>query len=196
MRTNTYEFFRLLHGVELRELKKAVDDFGGEIHFGEDYIGEDGSGTERPLIAVNRSHGEGPEDVYINACSTKSGELEILAETKEWGDEFILRHEEIEFGHVSFITDLIPDKHDYGEASLIHVANISTITGELIEIDTNKQTWKYQVPDDDYVASGEYFTDIEDGRPFTVIGFSSDRSDELPRAVRDVLKRLGYALDL
>ena len=108
-RTNTYEMFRMLHNLEHQELKQAVKNFGGEVHFGFDYVGEDASGTERPMVCVNRKHGEGPEDVYINACRiTKDDRLEILAETK-WGYQFVLQHDEIEFGHISFITDLVPD---------------------------------------------------------------------------------------
>lgn len=110
-RTNTYAKFEELHQIELDELKQAVKEFGGEVHFGMDYVGEDASGTERPMVCVNRKHSEGPEDVYINACRiTEDDRLEILAATMKWGDPFVLQPDEIEFGHISFITDLVPIK--------------------------------------------------------------------------------------
>lgn len=110
-RTNTYAKFKELHQIELDELKQAVKEFGGEVHFGMDYVGEDASGTERPIICVNRAHAEEPENVYINACRiTEDGRLEIIAATMKWEDTFVLQHDEIEFGHVSFITDLVPIK--------------------------------------------------------------------------------------
>lgn len=181
MKTNTYQLFAALHQVELRELKKAVRGFGGEIHFGMDYVGKDGSGTERPIICVNRSLGEGPEDVYINACRiTDDGRLEILAATKAFDDPFVLRHDDIEFGHVSFITDLIPDKQEKDKENLIMETAVFMawdmfckiydpdngmgqfeVCHEIIRLARkfeDTRTWK--VGDDDY-DEGKYFYELD-----------------------------------
>ena len=109
-RIDTYKMFRNIHELEISELKCAVKDFGGAVHFGCDYVGEYASGTERPVIAVNVSKWEeGPQDVYINAVCVNNGTLSILAETK-YGETFDLSPDDIEFGHGGFITDLIPER--------------------------------------------------------------------------------------
>ncbi|MBQ9560577.1 MAG: hypothetical protein IJV08_11470 [Bacteroidaceae bacterium] len=193
-KTDFYQMHRIIHSAELRELQQAVTDFGGEAHFGTDYTGPGATGHERPVICVNRYHGEGPEDVFINAISVKEGCMDILAETKEYGDEFTLEPSEIEFGHVSFITDAIPDGTDHGEPSIIKTATFTTVSGEWISVNTDDHTWEYQrdADDDETYASGGYQTD--DDRPCTVIDY--DGCFCLPFAVHDALRRLGYAIDL
>lgn len=203
MRTNTYEMFKMLHNLEYQELKQAVKDFGGYVHFGygddcddEKYDGKGLTHTDYPMVAVNVAKWEvGPEDVYIRSCLIdKDGRLIIYAEQKDAFDgEFELDYHDIEFGHISFITDQIPSKEDMGEPSNIQVANFVTLGGELVDIDCNNMTWQYGTnSNSDTTLSGTFTTDTD--RPYTIIGF--DGCDSLPYAVRDVLKRLGYALDL
>lgn len=202
MRTNTYEMFRMLHNVEHQELKQAVKDFGGYVHFGygddcddENYDGRGLTHTDYPIVAVNVSKWEcGPEDVYIRSCLIdKDGRLIIYAEQKDSFDgEFELDYDDIEFGHISFITDLIPSKEDMGEPSNIRSAEFRTLSGEYVLIETDKCHWYYYPSDNEPRLSGLYETDTD--RPCTIIGF--DGCDDLPYAVRDALKRLGYALEL
>ena len=185
---------RIIHRQELHELEIAVRRFGGEVHFGLDYTGHDASGTERPVICVNLSHGEGPEDVYINAIRIHDDCMEILAEHKEYGDPFILDTDDIEFGHVSFITDNIPDNEDKGTPTLMKTATFITVGNQWLCINTEDHTWEYQddVDDDETYVSGGYETD--DDRPCTVTGY--DGCFDLPYAVKEALRNLGYALEL
>lgn len=202
MKTNTYCLFKKLHDIEFQELKKAVKDFGGYVHFGDkesckDYDCDENclTNTEYPVVAANVSKWEeGPQDVRILSCLIdKDGRLIIWAEPMEaFYGEFELDYHDIEFGHISFITDLIPDKNDKVEPSYIQVASIVTMSGELVNVYTIDKTWEYgKNTDMDVTLSGAFITD--ERHPNTIIGFGGP--DNPPNAVIDVLKRLGYVFD-
>lgn len=111
-----------IHSAEIGELKQAVQNYGGQVYFGhpDDFDEDDeevqknisGSfrtGTERPIITCSTKY-NGPQDAYINSIKIdEDGSMKLFAEFSEYSDgEFELSTEDIEFGHVSFITDQIP----------------------------------------------------------------------------------------
>lgn len=117
---------RELHSAELYELKKAVKNFGGAAFFGEvadcddeerkkSLAGPFATHTEMPMIAVDLHHSDGPENVVILSVSVdKDDRLVIMAERQDCiGEPFELQPDEIEFGHVSFITGSIPDNNNF-----------------------------------------------------------------------------------
>ena len=178
-RIDTYRMHGEIHSIEVRELKNAVKEFGGEIHFGFDYTGEFASGTERPFVLVNPSKLNYPQDVFINAIKIdKNNRMDILAETKD-GYEFSLNTDDIEFGHVSFITDLIPDldkkKEEHKNSLILETAVFMAwdmfntmyhpdkgwgqfeVCHEIIRLAKEfENTRKFKVTDDDY-DEGRYF---------------------------------------
>ena len=195
---------RIIHSAEVQELRNAVRNFGRNadghhvVTFGDDDDDDEKPNDikERPCVAVNVSKWEtGPQDVYINSIDlTPDNHLVIHAETKDYGELFTLDTDDIEFGHVSFITDLIPDKEDHGEPSLIKTAEFTTVSGEWVKIHTQAESWEYQRDPEDEETYMEGCLETDDERPFTITGY--DGCYELPYAVRDALKRLGYALEL
>lgn len=194
-RKDFWNMHKLLNEAAVMELKQVVKGFGGAAHFGEDYTDEGATGTERPIVLVNTKY-NGPQDYYINCVGVDGDDhLTIIGEPVEgYEDAGEIPVGDIEFGHISFITDLIPDKEDKGEPSLIKDIVINTIGGEWLSIDTTDNTWEYQrdANDDDTYISGGYETDDE--RPMTIIDY--DGAYDLPRAVKDALRRLGYFLDI
>jgi len=192
-RQDYYEMHRVIHRAEVNELINVVLEFGGEAHFGLDYTGEHATGTERPCVTANQ-YGY-PVDYYINAVTMKDGFLRIIAEQKEEsGEPCHLTTDDIEFGHVSFITGQIPDREDKGSPTLVADVTVNTIGGQWVSINTKEQTWEFQqdANDDDTYISGSYETDND--RPCTVIGY--DGCCDIPLAVKNVLRYIGYALDL
>lgn len=182
-RLDTYRMHKEIHRKEVHQLKDAVAQFGGEIHFGLDYSGEYASGTERPIVAVNISNWDcGPMDVYINAVKICDNRLHVLAETKE-GMYFALETDDIMFGHVSFITDLVPvvdekDSKDAKEYLILETAVFMSwdmfnkmynpekgmgqfeVCHKIIELAREfENTCTYKVDDKDY-DEGKYFDEL------------------------------------
>lgn len=124
-RTDFYAMHKIIHRAAIRELKQVVKNFGGQAYFGTADEWNDcdeertaalnseyATHTERPLIAANIKHSDGPWDYFIDSVMIDADDrLVILAEAKDSVcDPFELMPDEIEFGHVSFITDCIPDR--------------------------------------------------------------------------------------
>ena len=162
----------------MQQLKDAVKEFGGEIHFGYDYSGEYASGTERPIVLVNPSKWDcNPQDVYVNFVKIdKDNHMTILAETKD-GYAFFLDTDDIEFGHASFITDLIPvEKRQLVLETAVIMAG--DMFGKMYDADKGRGTFevcheiirlakefentrKWRPSDEDY-DEGKYFDELEE----------------------------------
>ena len=183
-RLDTYRMHQEIHKIEVQQLKDAVKAFGGEIHFGLDYIGEFASGTEKPCVCVNPRHGEDPLDMYINGVSVdKHGYMTILAVPKDgFGEAQEIGESEIEFGHISFITDLVPDvdveRKEKKERLVMETAIFMAwdmftqmyfpkkgwgqfeVCHEIMRLaEAFESTRKYRVEDDDY-DEGRYFDEL------------------------------------
>lgn len=112
-RLGTYEIAKELRRIEIRELKEAVREYGGEVVFtdGDDDDDEDKI-QERPCVMVNTKYC-GPQDADIYRVSLdEDGDLEIEGQYKESFDRNTIPAEDIAVGHIGFITDLIPRKPD------------------------------------------------------------------------------------
>lgn len=143
-----YQMHKEIHSAEIRELKQAVQNYGGQVYFGhpDDFDEDDeevqknisGSfrtGTDRPIITCSTKY-NGPQDAYINSIKIdENGSMKVFAEYSEYSDgEFELSTEDIEFGHVSFITDQIP-KVKPAEKRTLFIRLGVTITGTKEEIE-------------------------------------------------------------
>lgn len=104
--SNTYKQFYALHIQELRELGAAVMAHGGVYRF-------DGANADYPppIVAGARKHDEHCYDFYIDRVEVvgDSDFVEIYGyQVEGWHDEVEQLHD-IEFGHVGFIIDAIPE---------------------------------------------------------------------------------------
>ena len=116
MSIDFYALHRAIHKAEVQELKNRVINYGGNVCFtdicdDDDNIVFKADINEQPVVAVNVSkHQCGPLDAYIDRICIVDGHMEIWATYVENPiDPFLLDPDDIEFGHVSFIIDLIPD---------------------------------------------------------------------------------------
>lgn len=124
-RTDFYAMHKIIHRAAINELKQVVKNFGNRVYFGKpDEWNDDNEErddalasqwavhTERPIVTVHPKHFEHPQDVYVDSVVLDSkGDLFIWIEMVDaFCDPFEITPDEIEFGHVSFITDCIPDR--------------------------------------------------------------------------------------
>lgn len=127
--TNTYNLFKEIDALERRELIAAVMAHGGE------YIFFDCSGDENdvdgrwreledtyniPVVLGSRSWEECHTDYYVTKVTVENGWiLHVYGFCKAHGnwpsDEDLI--DNIEWGHISFITDDIPETEDLKDVS-------------------------------------------------------------------------------
>lgn len=102
-----YRQYRKIEALEREELKKAVLAHGGEFRF-QTEDGEGIEGVQTPIIMAGDSHWESNCDCYITRVAVVDGFLEIYGYDKEYGNEE-MRLDDIEFGHLEYIIDEIPE---------------------------------------------------------------------------------------
>lgn len=202
-RTDFWKMHQVLHKEAVQELKTVLRAFGGKVVFAryedDDTQVEPNVKDYRPTILVNTKY-NGPQDFYVNSVELVNGNyLTILGEpVEDYEGESRILTDDIEFGHVSYITDLIPDKADQGESSLIKTAEFKFLGGEwaCIHINEHDGAWEFQSNEDDEetYSEGMFETDWENGRPLTVTGY--DGCYDLPLAVKEGLRLCGFALEL
>ena len=105
--TDFYRKYRELEALERKELKKAVLAHGGEFRFRTE-DGDDIEGVQMPIVMAGDSHWESNCDCYITRVAVVDGFLEIYGYDKEYGYKEI-RLDDIEFGHLNYIIDEIPE---------------------------------------------------------------------------------------
>lgn len=108
--SNFYQQYRKLEALEREELKKAVLAHGGEFRF-QTEDGENVEGVQMPIVMAGDSHWESNCDCYITRVAVVDGILEIYGYDKEYGNEE-MRLDDVEFGHLSYIIDEIPETND------------------------------------------------------------------------------------
>lgn len=105
--TDFYKQYKELEALEREELKKAVLAHGGEFCF-QTEDGESVEGVQMPIVMAGDSQWESNCDCYITRVAVVDGFLEIYGYDKEYGNEE-MRLDCIEFGHLEYIIDEIPE---------------------------------------------------------------------------------------
>lgn len=111
-----YAAYEEIKQREIKELRNALEQFGGEAHFGPDYTGEGATGVDAPYILCNL-RSIGPCDVkVVGAYICKLGNLTIS-------------------GHPMFASGGATSEEEMQEINLNDIAygNIEFITGSVLE---------------------------------------------------------------
>lgn len=114
--SDIYKQYRALEALEREELKKAVLAHGGEFRF-QTEDGEPIEGIQAPIVMAGDSHWDSNCDCVITCVAVVDGYLEIYGYDKEYGDEEIWL-DDIEFGHLSYIIDEIPETAEVSDVSV------------------------------------------------------------------------------
>ncbi len=110
-----YKQYKALEALEREELKKAVLAHGGEFRFKTE-DGESIDGVNAPIVMAGDSHWDSNCDCVITRVAVVDGYLEIYGYDKEYGDEEMWL-DDVEFGHLSYIIDEIPETADVSDVS-------------------------------------------------------------------------------
>lgn len=111
--SNTYFAFTQINDLEYSELYAAVKALGGRYDW---YDEENNEKCTPPIIAYNPEH---PIDVTIksvyigndNSLYFDAEDVEFLHEYKQ------CNLDDVEFGHIGFITDYLPETESIGDVS-------------------------------------------------------------------------------
>lgn len=174
-----YAAYEKIKQREISELKERLRDFGGEAHFGLDYVGEGATGTDNPIVMCNLNGFEPhPADVKIMyACINPNDVLCIYGCEKmnsggaSWyEDEVCIPIEDIAYGQLDFITSAIPtDRYEPNNELVMETAvilsadmaltlkiakydwSIFEVAQEIISLARQfERELNWQSPDDDY----------------------------------------------
>lgn len=107
--TNTYPLWKAIDNIERNELRAAVKAHGGRYDFPSD---------KRPVVCASFKHAEHPEDYSVTSVyiDKDTEALVIMGEPLEWTySEDVLYY--IEYGHISYITGMIPATEEVSDVS-------------------------------------------------------------------------------
>lgn len=152
-----YKKYRELEALEREELKKAVLAHGGEFRF-QTKDGEEIEGVSAPIVMAGDSHWDSNCDCVITRVAVVDGYLEIYGYDKEYGSEEMWL-DDVEFGHLSYIIDEIPETEDMKDVSTAPpVYEVSVVS--LCREDISDAGYDPEISDEDFqqVASrvGKY----------------------------------------
>lgn len=100
-----------IRNLERIELMRALEAHGGSYEWGE--------GDCCPIIAVNPDSSEPePEDVRVTKVAIIDGSIEIYGVDNKHGEPVDFGIGDIFVGHVSFITDCIPETKEVSDVSI------------------------------------------------------------------------------
>lgn len=155
--SNFYQQYRKLEALEREELKKAVLAHGGEFRF-QTEDGENVEGVQMPIVMAGNRHWDANCDCYITRVAVVDGILEIYGYDKEYGNEE-MRLDDVEFGHLSYIIDEIPETNDVKDVTTEPpVCEVPVVS--LCREDISDAGYDPEISDDDFqqVASriGKY----------------------------------------
>ena len=132
--TDFYSKYKELEAQEREELTKAVLAHGGEFRFlTED--GEDIEGISAPVIIAGGKHWESNCDCIVSRVTVEYGFPEIYGYDCNYKDEEVYLSS-IEFGHLGYIIDAIPetdDVHDVSTEPSIYVVPVANLCREGIK---------------------------------------------------------------
>lgn len=107
------DFSDLIQGIKLHErteLQKAIEAHGGSFEWAEE---------ESPIIAVNVSgYNPNPDDIRVIRVAIINGHLQICGVDKEYGNPVDFLVDEVFAGHLSHVTDSIPEINGISDVSL------------------------------------------------------------------------------
>lgn len=114
--TDFYSKYKELEAQERKELEKAVLAHGGEFRFlTED--GQDIEGISAPVIIAGGKHWESNCDCIVSRVTVEYGFPEIYGYDCNYKDEEVYLSS-IEFGHLGYIIDAIPETDDVHDVSI------------------------------------------------------------------------------
>lgn len=114
--TDYYKQYKEIEANEYAELKKAVLAHGGEFRF-QDEDGNDIDDLFPPIICASNRHWESSCDCVVTRITVVDGCIKVYGYDKDYSDEEVLL-DDIEFGHISFIIDEIPETEETHDVTI------------------------------------------------------------------------------
>ncbi|MDR1459492.1 MAG: hypothetical protein LBI60_04695 [Bacteroidales bacterium] len=139
--TSLYDKIEEIRRQEIAELIAAVNAHGGRYEWpvdddeNDDGEEDDDENKDRPIIAINPDNCcPNPQDVEVISVSVNSGKLELEGVDKNDRYDVSFTPEEVFIGHLSFITDYIPETDTVSDVSLKRESfKISSVSREDLE---------------------------------------------------------------
>lgn len=116
--TDLYSKYKALEAIEIEELKRAVLAHGGDFRFD-----EESGAMQMPIVIAGNKHWESNCDCYVTRVQVVDGCLKIYGFAKESVEEEDIL-DDVEFGHLSYITCEIPETDEVSDVSCSEILDI------------------------------------------------------------------------